>query len=354
MQTPFDKILSARPDPLQVLETTARVAQIARHVKINHGAIKRAADVLVSKRIEPPAWNYEYHFFDGTARTVNYLFLLDTLNFCFWGKPKWTIEYKGKTLDGYWALAASLKRAADEDPRVLGADFLANISPDELANILRGKGEIPLFAKRWRNVRELGTVLRDQWDGSAARLVESAQGDAARLARSIAESFSSFNDIAVYRLPDTKKTIVPPPRVSASPPPPISLAPVHFFKRAQILVTDLWGSFGGKQWGEFRNIDVLTAFADYKLPQILRAWDILKYSPPLARKVDSQIELASGSTEDVEIRAATLWAVEFLRASLAAREREFMSIQVDWILWEASQGRFKGIKPYHRVRTVFY
>ncbi len=349
MQTPFDKILSARPDPLQVLETTARVAQIARHVKINHGAIERAADVLVSKRIEPPAWNYEYHFFDGTARTVNYLFLLDTLNFCFWGKPKWTIEYKDKTLDGYWALAASLKRAAEENPRVLDADFLANISPDELANILRGKGEIPLFAERWRNVRELGTVLRDRWGGNTARFVESAQGDAARLVQSIAESFSSFNDIAVYHIPAS-----PRHRDAASPLLPRSPAPVHFFKRAQILVTDLWGSFGGKQWGRFGNLEALTAFADYKLPQILRAWDILKYAPPLARKVDSQIELASGSTEEVEIRAATLWAVEFFRQSLAARGREFMSIQVDWILWEASQGRFKGLKPYHRAGTVYY
>jgi hypothetical protein len=339
-----------RPDPLDVLKTTAYVIARARYVKISHDAVARAADALAEKRVEPPAWNYEYHFFDGTEHTANYLFLLDTLNFCFWGKPKWKIEYQGKKLDGYWALAASLKRAIESNPHIADADFLANITPQELANILHGSGEIPLFAERWRNARELGAALRDRWGGSAARLVDSANQDAARLARLIAESFASFDDVAVYETGRGRA------RTSADK------TEVLFYKRAQILVADLWGAFGGKAWGEFRNMDALTAFADYKLPQILRAWGILEYSPSLARKVNAQIELAAGSAEEVEIRAATLWAVEFLRDALAQRGCKLWSVQVDWILWEASQRRFQGLvlsgveemKPYHRVRTVFY
>ncbi len=365
-----DHILHSRPDPLDVLRTTAYVVQQARRVKIVQDSLKRAADTLVQKRVNPPAWNHEYHFFDTTPRTVNYLFLLDALNFCFWGKPRWTIEHKPSViasreaakqspqttgiasahktrlamtqpmkLNGYWALAASLKRAAEENPQALDAEFLANISPQELTHMLRGSGKIPLFTERWRNVRELGTVLKNQWQGHAARLVEQARHDAPRLARMVAENFSSFNDIAVY---DNRE--------------------VCFFKRAQIVVTDLWGAFGGKDWGEFENIDVLTAFADYKLPQILRAWGILRYAPSLARQVDAQVELASGSADEIEIRAATLWAVEFLREELAARGRKLWSIQIDWILWNASQARFeglglsqaKGMKPYHRVRTIYY
>lgn len=370
-------ILSTRSDPLDVLKTTALIIQSARYVSLNLKAIQRAADALAQKRIEPPAWNFDFHFFDGTARTVNYLFLLDTLNFCFWGKPKWGIEDKGKKLDGYWALAASLKRAAEENPRVLEAEFLANISPQELSDILRGRGTIPLFAERCRGVRELGTVLRGRWGGEAARFVESAQGDATRLAQMIADNFSSFNDIAIYkigggrtRINTYRKTVILSDRrerrisqgsltnqVSSEmlrSAQHDSLSEIRFFKRAQILVTDLWGSFNGKSWGEFKNINALTAFADYKLPQILRAWGILKYAPSLAKRVDTQIALKAGSAEEVEIRAATLWAVEFLRVALAARGRALLSIQVDWILWEASQGRFPGMKPYHRVRTIFY
>ncbi len=331
MESSFDRILSSRPDPLDVLKTTAYVVDHARAVKLQHNAIKRAADLLAEKQVDPPAWNYEYHYHDGTPRTVNYLFLLDALNFCFWGKPRWRVEYKGKRLNGYWALAASLKRAVEETPRALDAEFMARISPQELADIFRGTGAIPLLAERWRNARELGTGLRNLWEGQAARLVECAQRDAPRLAQMVAENFSSFNDIAVYENRE-----------------------VRFFKRAQIVVTDLWGAFGGKDWGAFENIDQLTAFADYKLPQILRTWGILRYAPSLARKVDAQIELATGSPAEIEIRAATLWAVEFLREELAARGCAMWSVQVDWILWNASQGKFEGMKPYHRVRTSYY
>ncbi|MEW5718096.1 MAG: queuosine salvage family protein [Chloroflexota bacterium] len=327
----FKQILRTRPDPLDVLKTTAFVVERARCVKIDHDAIERAADALAERRVEPPAWNYAYHFFDGTERTVNYLFLLDALNFCFWGKPKWGITYRGRKLDGYWALAAALKRAIEKHPHLADAETWARISPQELAAMLRGNTTIPLFTERWRNARELGAILREHWGGSAATFVADAQRDAPRLVQMLADNFASFNDIAVY---DNRE--------------------VRFFKRAQILVCDLWGAFGGKAWGAFDHIETLTAFADYKLPQILRAWEIVQYAPSLARKVDAQIELAAGSPEEIEIRAATLWAVEFLRDALARRGRKLWSVQVDWILWEASQARFEGMKPYHRVRTIYY
>ncbi len=326
-----DKILATRADPLEVLKTTAFVVSRARFVRINYDAVERVADALVATRTEPPAWNYAYHFFDSTARTVNYLFLLDALNFCFWGNPKWGIMYRGKRLDGYWALAAALKRALEKEPHFADADFLARLAPRELARVLRGNTTIPLFTERWRSARELGTILREHWGGSAATFVADARGDAPRLAQMIADNFASFNDVAVY---DHRE--------------------VRFFKRAQILVADLWGAFGGKTWGAFERLDALTAFADYKLPQILRAWGILRYAPALARKVDAQIELAAGSPEEIEIRAATLWAIEFLRDALARRGRKLWSIHVDWILWQASQTRVTGMQPYHRVRTLFY
>lgn len=331
MPTPYRHILTHRADPLGVLTSTFYVVRRARGVHINHDAIERAADALIATRAESPAWNYEYHFFDGGERTVNYIFLLDTLNFCFWGKPKWGITYQGKRLDGYWALAAALKRALENHPHFAEAEFLARLDPRDLARVLRGNTPIPLFTERWRQARELGTLLCEHWGGYATTFVADARGDAPRLAQMLADNFASFNDVAVYEQRE-----------------------VRFFKRAQILVADLWGAFGGAAWGAFDHLDTLTAFADYKLPQILRAWKILHYAPSLARRVDAQIELAAGSPEEIEIRAATLWAVELLRDALARRGRQLWSIHVDWILWQASQAQAAGIKPYHRVRTIFY
>jgi hypothetical protein len=327
----LNQILRTRADPLGVLTTTARVVTHAQHVRIDRTRVETVAQLLALRRVPVPAWNYDYHFFDGSERSLTFILWLDALNFSFWGEPRWTINYRGATLDGYWALAAALKRAVERDPRVLDANALAEMPPAALANILRGENEMPMLVERWRNTQELGRVLRDHFEGSSARFVERAQGDAPALARLVAQSFSSFNDVTIYNGRE-----------------------VRFFKRAQILVADLWGSFGGKGWGEFRNLDQLTSFADYKLPQILRAWGMLAYDDALTRKIDRRRELPQDSAEEIEIRAAMLWAVELLREALARRGRALSSVQLDWFLWETSQRDARGMKPYHRVRTLFY
>lgn len=327
----FQRVLSTRPDPLNVLTSTAYVLKHAQHVTLDLRRVQTVAQMLALREVPVPAWNYDYHFFDSTEKTLTYLLLLDALNFSFWGEPRWGITFRRKRLDGYWALAAALKRATEENAALLDPRYLADLSPAALARILRGRGAIPLFAERWRNVQELGRVLRDHFGNSAARLIRSARGDAPRLARLVAENFPSFDDATTYQG-----------------------APVCFFKRAQILVADIWGSFGGKGWGKFRNLGELTAFADYKLPQILRAWGMLKYRPGLARRVNQRTELAKDSAAEIEIRAGTLWGVEFLREAAARHGRQLTSVQMDWFLWETSQHTVRGIKPYHRVRTIYY
>lgn len=327
----LSNILDSRADPLHVLATTAEVVKHASLVQVDPVRAQTVAQVLALRPVPVPEWNFKHHFFDDSANTVMYIFVLDALNFSFWGEPKWRVHHIRGDVDGYWGLASSLKRAAEQDPTFLDADVLANIQPQELAHILRGNVEIPMLIERWRSVQELGRVLRDHFDGSAARLVAQANGDAPGLARLVADNLSSFHDTTIYNRQQ-----------------------VNFFKRAQILAGDLYGSFGGKRWGAFKNLQDLTAFADYKLPQLLRAWGILKYAPSLARRVDAKKPLAKDSPEEIEIRAGMLWGVELLRHTLSGLGRELTSVQTDWFLWESSQRNFKGIKPYHRVRTIYY
>lgn len=51
-------------------------------------------------------------------------------------------------------------------------------------------------------------------------------------------------------------------------------------------------------------------FADYRVPQILRELNILKYSDHLCKLIDSETELEYSSEYEVEIRAVTIVAVE--------------------------------------------
>ena len=55
------------------------------------------------------------------------------------------------------------------------------------------------------------------------------------------------------------------------------LGQVFFYKRAQILVGDLWGAFQGSGVGQFSDIEVLTTFADYRVPVVLRTEGALVY-----------------------------------------------------------------------------
>lgn len=324
-------ILSRRLDPLDILTSTRYVVTRARYVSISLQRIETVAHVLSLRPLSVPEWDLHYHFFDGTERTLLYLLVLDAMNFSFWGEPKWTIHRVHRDLDGYWALAAALKYAFLRYPERFAANNLAELDPAFLARVLKGNIEIPLFVERWRNLVEVGRVLNEKFNGSAAHVVESAAGDAPTLARLIARHFSSFDDTSVY-----------------------AGRRVAFYKRAQILVADIWGSFGGKGWGSLKNLDQLTAFADYKLPQLLRAWGILTYTPALARRIDRRLPIAKDSPEEIEIRAATLWGVELLRDALARLGRQLTSVEMDWFLWRASQGRVSGIKPHHRVRTIYY
>ena len=131
-------------------------------------------------------------------------------------------------------------------------------------------------------------------------------------------------------------------------------AEVRFYKRAQILVADLHGAFAGAGLGAFSDLSLLTAFADYKVPQVLRELGVLIYSDGLSATVERRALLPQGSPPEVEIRAATVWACELLRRELATAGRLLRATEVDWALWLAGQSLPAGSRPYHRTYTVFY
>jgi hypothetical protein len=322
--------MAAAVDQLGVLTSTRDVVDRSRYVRLDEGAIAAIAPGL-ARRIEAPQWNSKHHFVDGTEKTANWLLVLDALNFSFWGEPRWKLEVGGEKLDGYFGLAAALKRAVDEGVPITDAEYLSNMTLGDLRQVLRGENTIPMIERRLENLHEVGDTLLAKYDGSFARLVDSCSGSAVRLIDRLVTDFLSFDDAAEFE-----------GRV------------VRFYKRAQILVADLHGAFGGEKWGRFNDLDQLTAFADYKLPQILRHMGLMSYIASLAEKVDNRFLLPPGCREEVEIRSNTIWAVELLRRELLRQGSSLTAYQIDWWLWNESQRFGPADKPYHLVRTVNY
>ncbi|MFH1350672.1 MAG: queuosine salvage family protein [Pseudomonadota bacterium] len=310
------------------------MAEKGRHVRIDRQALRRFARSLIHDEVSVPPWDDVYHFYDGGPETVSYLLVLDSLNFCFWpasGEKRWEIEYQSRRLSGYYALAASLKRAVEKGFPITKADYLAEISLSDLKGILGGSGDLPLLNRRHEILKELGTVLLRDYAGEARYLVEAAKGSAIRLVRLLADRLLSFRDGATYHGLN-----------------------VFFYKRAQIFAADLHAAFQGKGWGLFRDMDELTAFADYKVPQVLRHLGILLYGSDLAQKIDQRILIGAGSPEEVEIRANNIWAIELIKRELSGMGKELRSFEIDWILWNRGQNPEFKEKPFHRTVTIFY
>lgn len=319
------------PDPLGIRAATRMVLQRARWVQLDPAGIERILSVLPSPLPDLPDWDHPLHWRGTPEQTANYVLLLDALNFCFWGEPRWRIRYRDQLYDGYWALAAALRRALERGQPLYDAGYLAQLTDDQIADLFAGEGTIPLLTCRIEHVREVARGLRTACDGQFAHLVRRADGSAATLVRLVTEVFPSFRDIASY-----DGLVVP------------------FYKRAQLLCTDLAGAFHGRELGSFHDLDALTAFADYKLPQVLRFYGALRYEETLARRIDAREEIPAGSPEEVEIRAATVCAVDELVARLHARGQPAAAWQVDWALWQLGQSLPPDAPPYHRTRTRFY
>ncbi len=334
-------------EELPVLPTTAWVVERARDVRIvfkEETLEKLAEEFKKFKSQEIPEQRLLHLVEVSPEESARWIFVLDTLNYCFWpdkGELPWSIFYKGKEWSGYWALAGSLKRAYEEHIPVTKASFIANIKEEELRYIFRGKGEIPLFESRLNNLREAGRVLLERWDGDFVNVIKHAGRKATKLVRTVVEEFSSFQDEAFY---DGKR--------------------IFFWKRAQLLVSDLNLFLGGKDlgtfedlnpWGEQKHGNLLTAFADYKLPQVLRALGILEYSEKLSEKIDNFVYLLPGEREEVEIRASTVQAVELIRKVFETYiGKTIYSTEVDNFLWHLGQKEEFRQKPYHRCRTIYY
>lgn len=319
-------------DPTRLVrESTERVVAQATHVRIDTDAVERLAVKLGNKLSGEEqgvvTWDSgDFHYFadveqDGPL-TCQYVFVLDALNFCFW--PTENMEYEH--------LARGLKTALLSDPHALDAANLAAVSNETVASWFHPFTP-PQLDERRRKVREVGEVLQHSFDGLALNLIKQSNSSAVEAIRLVLAHFPGFRDHAVYKGEQ-----------------------VHFYKRAQILVGDVWAAYGRRTSGlaSFHDIGKLTMFADYRVPQVLRPEGVMIYSPKLAELVDSKSEIPAGSEMEVEIRAATIQSVEMLHDKMVTQGHHLQVIELDWLLWQIGEDNKKSLQPHHRTWSIYY
>lgn len=315
-----------------VRDSTFYVVRNAKHVRLNKEAIGEFAKNLAKNDFKIPSWPKEMHFISEDSRKqLDYLIVLDALNFCFWSKDEcWSFSYKGGRYNGYFALSLSLKKFFEEKPEKAEMSYLSRLSYGEFCEMLGGGRSLLFLRERWKILRSIAQVLTEQYGGDSRKFIAGAEKRLSNLIPKIAEELPSFGDTAVY---SGKK--------------------IYLWKRTQILPIDIYGAFHGEGPGKFGDLAYVTAFADYKLPQILRHFGILEYSEDLEEKIKNKKLIPAGSKPEIEIRAATIWAVEHLTEELRRLGKKVFPFQVDWILWNQSQEIAIPL-PHHLTKTVFY
>lgn len=327
------------------------IAENSKDVFIVDEGVKKVAEMLFEKRntkeLDPTGWKllHELNPQMMNEESINWVFVTDTLNFSFWSENddnKCLIKYKGKLHSGFWSLCAAINRALDEGIPITSASYFANITLEQLRNVLSSESDVPmpLIEERLRVLKEAGNVLLEKFDGSFLNCIKKSENNAQKLLMLVVENFPSYRDETVFQ---GKK--------------------VAFYKRAQILVADIWGLLEGKGYGLFHDIASLSMFADYRIPQALVYLGAMKYSQELMDKLKQGVLFQSGDCQEVEIRGCSIWCIELIMhriRELGAQKncvnKEINSILVDYYLWDYAANHRMNMAniPIHHVRCIYY
>ncbi|KAM3588653.1 hypothetical protein VKS41_001094 [Umbelopsis sp. WA50703] len=333
------------------------ISQNSQDVSVPPAGVKKAAQVVYEnmKKRQYSTKTWKQHplnpkIADGTA--IDWIFLVDLLNFSFWSErdpddksvphpARYAVEYDGVKYTGYWALCACINRAIKEGVPILKTQWWAKDATDEdLQYVFRSDSEekMPMITERIRVMREDGGTLLSRFDGSFTNCIKEANGSSMKLLQIITRNFQSFNDEHTFHL-----------------------RKVQIFKRAQILIADIWACFDGEGLGRFDDIDSITMFADYRVPQALYHLGCLEFSDRLISILKEHRPLASGSGEEVEIRGNSIWSVELLRREIQEMiesdksDMKVNAILLDFYIWDfAKEIQGQVDIPTHRTRSVYY
>ncbi len=313
-----------------VRRAAAEVSRRAHSVRIDDARLEALAARLSSEAPPTPDYDTAHHHRGSPLSTLAFNLTLDSINF---GSGYFPWLRKPEGLSGYFTVATGLARRFDAQGPWSAAALCA-LEARELASLLgqdlataEVRELMGLFAEA---LRDLGAWLGTRFGGRFEGPVEEAGGSAERLAELLAE-MPFYRDIERYEDLD-----------------------VPFYKRAQIVPSDLALAFGGQGFGRFHDLERLTIFADNLVPHVLRCEGVLVYAPELLARIEAEETIPLGSPEEVEIRAGGVHAVERLVVAIRARGGSTCARALDQILWTRGQApRFKA-HPRHRTRTVFY
>jgi hypothetical protein len=292
--------------PDEVRAACAWVAERARSVRINEEALAEyAAGLPAPGNEDPPP-------FAGDPETAAaFAICMNAINF---GSGWWPTIRKRPGLSGYATMAAGVTDHFTESGP-WSAEELQAMNAETIAAVVAQDPEHPLMKQFAAALQDVGTHIGREY---ASRFLGPAEGaaDIPGLAGAFA-TWAAFADTSTYAGRD-----------------------IPFFKRAQLAAADLHRASVANLPG----LDRLTAFADNLVPHVLRVDGVLQLDPDLTARIEAGDLLDHGSSEEVELRACAVQAVELLASTSPLTPAE-----IDSALW--NRGRDARYKSVLRPRS---
>ena len=307
----------------KVIESCKYVSNNSKYVKINEKSLNEFISSI--KQIQLTHWlsSSPYGLLEiPIDKIINFLLVYESINFSFWGNPKWTIEVENKKEDGSIALLyAILKYVKANDT----TDF-SNITKEKFSVMLKGNVEIPLFEERYNIIKSVSKIVNEKMNGNFYNFIKNINNDI-ELFKTIINYFPSFKDERTYQ---GQK--------------------IYFYKLAQLLTSDILHI---RELKENIKVDYshLVGCSDYKISQVMRGLGILEYNKELASLVDNKEEIKENSEYEVEIRASMIVVIDIIKEKL---NNKFCAIDINDYIWGQARNQNIKLKPYHLTRNTNY
>ena len=306
----------------KIKSTCHYVVDNSKYVKINYAKLDEFISDIKYENLKNWLLFNPYNLLQLDIETIiNFLLIFESIDYSFWGQPKWEINTEEGIKDGSDALLYVMIKYVKETK---STDF-SNLTLDEFKELLKGNIDIPLLEERYKTIVNISRIVNEKMNGSFYKFIKNINLDT-KLFDTIINNFDSFKDEREYN----GKTI-------------------YFYKLAQLLTSDILHIRE-----KFENISVdysnLIGCADYKIPQTLRAIGIVEYNNELSRIVDQRNQLENSSEYEVEIRASQIVVIDYISNILI----DANPIDINDFLFVYSK-KVKAIaKPYHLCRNTNY
>jgi hypothetical protein len=324
-------------------ETLRQACPIAlaaqERVRVDARAIVAVArDRVGPDDLQQPTWNVPGDPGVDQEAQAAWILAYNAVNYSYYPEPgagRWAALVNGEVLgrdDEALGVMGGLGAAMLRGVRLHDASVLSGLDAEALSELLPtapGHDPLPLPGERLAGLRELGAAYARH--GGPLGLIARGGGDAVATVSALVDALPGWEDLRV-----------------------LGGVELPFRKRAQLCVAMLHARERAAGRGGFDGMQRLTVFADYRLPQILRAEGVMVLAPDLEKRIEQGLPLALGSADEVAIRAATITASEGLADALRPRFPEVDALLVDNLLWRRAVERDGEIPAFHRTRCTDY